>query len=495
MEPMEPMEPRSGRRSRELHAAVDLGAGSGRVVVGEVSPSAVRFEEAHRFHYAPRHIDGRLRWDIAQLFDGLRTGLRRASEAARAAGLELVSAGVDSWGVDYGLIDGSGELVEEPVCYRDDRTAGLMDEIFSRVGRDEIFARTGIQFLQFNTLFQLAAHARDGLPSQAARLLLIPDLCHHLLCGASSSERTNGSTTQLLNVRTSEWDDELVARVGLRRDLLPGLVDAGTDLGTLAPELQRTLALAPLRIIAPATHDTASAVVGTPLEPGWAYISSGTWSLVGVERDAPLVGQEVLAANFTNERGAGRTFRFLKNVTGMWILERCRDEWRRAGAEHDRSILIEKASGRTSRVPLIDPDAPRFFNPPDMITEVRAALAGQGGDVSDDPAFLTKVILDSLAARYASVVQTIEALTDTRVPGVHVVGGGSQNAYLNQATANALGRPVVAGPIEATALGNLLMQSLACGKIASIAEGRRAIAQSLALRRFEPQQGSAASDQ
>jgi rhamnulokinase len=476
-------------KRRELHAAIDLGAGSGRVFVGDVLPHAVRFEEAHRFHYTPRVVDGHLRWDVERLFDGLRAGLRLAAQAARAAGGQLVSAGVDSWGVDYGLIDRAGQLVEEPICYRDDRTTGVMDEIFARVPREEIFERTGIQFLQFNTLVQLVAHARDGFPARAACLLLIPDLCHHFLCGSSSSERTDASTTQLLNVQTAAWDRELLSRVGLPGDLMPDLIDAGSNLGALAPALQRELDLPPLRIVAPATHDTASAVVGTPLEADWAYISSGTWSLVGVERDTPLVGKDVCDANFTNERGAGRTFRFLKNVTGMWILERCRDEWRHGGLQGDLSSLIEQAADRDGSVPLIDPDAPRFFNPPDMIQEVRAALAEHGSEASDDPAYLTKVILDSLAARYAAVIQTIETLTSTPIPGVHLVGGGSQNAYLNQATANAIGRPVVAGPVEATALGNLLMQSLACGRIPSIAEGRQAIAKSLPMREFKPQSG------
>jgi rhamnulokinase len=469
-----------------LHAAIDLGAGSGRVFIGDVSPTAARLEEAHRFHYAPRVLDGHLRWDVAQLFDGLRTGLRRAADAAEATGGELVSAGVDAWGVDYGLIDGDGRLVEEPVCYRDERTAGFMEEVFTRVPRDQIFQRTGIQFLQFNTLFQLAAHAREGLPTNAARLLLMPDLCHHLLCGSRSSERTNASTTQLLGARTAEWDDELLSRVGLPAGLMPELVDAGAALGTLLPALRRSLDLPPLRIVAPATHDTASAVVGTPLEPGWAYISSGTWSLVGVERDAPLVGEEVLRANFTNERGAGGTIRFLKNVAGLWILECCRKEWRDAGRDDDFSRLLTGVAA-AGVVPLVDPDDPRFFNPVSMVETLRAALVEQGYDAPDDPGLLTKVILDSLAARYASVVETIEKLTATRVRGIHVVGGGSQNAYLNQATANATGRGVAAGPVEATALGNLLMQSLACGKISSIAEGRRAIAESLPLRRFEPQ--------
>ncbi|MGH9312245.1 MAG: rhamnulokinase [Vicinamibacterales bacterium] len=472
--------------ARAFHAAVDLGAGSGRVFVGDVGPAAARLEEAHRFHYPPRPLDGHLRWDIAQLFDGLRNGLRLAADAAHAAGGELVAAGVDAWGVDYGLIDADGLLVEDPVCYRDERTSGLMDYVFARVPREAIFQATGIQFLQFNTLFQLAAHAREGLPPRVSRLLLMPDLCHHLLCGSLTCERTNASTTQLLNARTGEWDGELLSRAGWPRALMPDLVDAGTDLGELAPEPRRAFGLPSLRIVAPATHDTASAVVGTPLEPGWAYISSGTWSLVGVERDAPLVGEDVLRANFTNERGAGGTIRLLKNVMGLWVLESCRREWRAAGLDDDLPRLLARVTATPGVAPLIDPDAPRFFNPPSMLEELRAALAQNGHRAPDDPVFLTKVILDSLAARYASVVQTIEKLTGTRIPGVHVVGGGSQNDYLNQATANATGRPVVAGPVEAAALGNLLMQSLAYGKISSIAEGRRVIATSLALRRFEP---------
>jgi rhamnulokinase len=469
-----------------FHAAVDLGAGGGRVFVGDVSSSSIRLDEAHRFHYAPRHVDGHLRWDIARLFDGLRTGLRRAADTAQAIGGELVSAGVDAWGVDYGLVDGDGRLVEEPICYRDERTSGLMEDVFARVPREAIFWTTGIQFLPFNTLFQLTAHAREGWPPRATCLLMMPDLCHQLLCGSRACERTNASTTQILNARTGEWDGELLSRVGVPCGLMPDLVDAGAELGVLAPDVRRALDLPPLRIVAPATHDTASAVVGTPLRPGWAYISSGTWSLVGVERETPLLEDDVLRANFTNERGAAGTTRFLKNVMGLWILECCRREWHHAGREDDLSRLLAGVTAAPGVAALIDPDAARFFNPTSMVDEVRASLVENGHRAPDDPVFLAKVILDSLAARYASVVQTIETLTAARVPGIHVVGGGSQNAYLNQATANAAGRPVLAGPVEATAIGNLLMQSLACGKIASIAEGRRAIAATLPPRRFEP---------
>jgi rhamnulokinase len=467
-----------------MHAAVDLGAGSGRVFMGLVRPEAARFEEVHRFQYAPRISDGHLRWDIRALFDGIRAGLRGAAKIARASGAHLASVGVDSWGVDYGLLDSDGNLVEEPIAYRDDRTVGMMDEVFVRLSREAIFAKTGIQFLALNTLYQLAAHSRKGLPAGAAQLLLIPDLCHHMLCGSLTSERTNASTTQMLDVRTGEWDETLAAAAGIPQSLLPELVDAGTDLGVVRPELGRSLDLGSVRVIAPATHDTASAIVGTPLEPGWAYISSGTWSLVGLELSQPVTHDGVLRANFTNERGVNGTLRLLTNVMGLWILESCRREWRMDSPEQLATLLqavaLRRDEGRT-----VFPDAPRFFNPRSMTAELRAALAEAGHPPADDPVDLTKVILDSLAARYASVVGTLEALTGRKIPGIHIVGGGSQNDYLNQATANAARRPVVAGPVEATALGNLLVQSLASGTISSIAEGRRVIAASLPLRRYE----------
>ena len=415
------------------------------------------------------------------LFDGIRAGLRDAAKIARASGFQLASVGVDSWGVDYGLLDNEGSLVEEPIAYRDDRTVGIMDDVFLRLSREAIFARTGIQFLALNTLYQLAAHSRKGLPAPAARLLLMPDLCHHMLCGSLTSERTNASTTQLLNVRTGEWDEALATAAGIPLLLLPELIDAGTDLGPVRAEL----GFGSLRVIAPATHDTASAIVGTPLEPGWAYISSGTWSLVGVELTEPLTHDEVLRANFTNERGVNGTLRFLTNVMGLWILESCRREWGMDSPEQ-LATLLEAVASRRDEGRTVFPDAPRFFNPRSMTAELRAALAEAGHPAPDDPVGLAKVILDSLAARYASVVDTLEALTGRAIPGIHIVGGGSQNDYLNQATANAARRPVMAGPVEATALGNLLVQSLASGTISSIAEGRRAIAASLSPRRFEP---------
>ncbi len=469
-----------------LHLAIDLGAGSGRAVLGGVGGSGLLLRETHRFRYPPRRVAGHLRWDFEQLLEGLRTGIRSARSAAAELGGRLDSVGVDSWAVDYGLLDDEGHLLEDPICYRDERTEGMMERVCAIVGREEIFARTGIQFLAFNTLYQLIAHAREGWPERSARLLMIPDLCHHVLCGSLVSERTNASTTQLLRADNGRWDETLFARLGLPLALMPEVVAAGTGLGRLSAPHQAELGVGALRVVAPATHDTASAVAGTPLQPGWAYISSGTWSLVGVERDAPLINEAVACANFTNESGAFGTVRFLRNVMGLWILESCAREWEAAGRGQDLPALLSRVEAFSGFAGLVFPDHPRFFNPASMTAELRASLIETGQTAPEDPVPLTKVILDSLALRYASVVATIEELTGREIPGVHIVGGGSLNSYLNQATANAAGRPVLAGPVEATAAGSLLVQAIAVGEVASLADGRRILKQSVRPRQFAP---------
>jgi rhamnulokinase len=353
------------------------------------------------------------------------------------------------------------------------------------VPREEIFHRTGIQFLHLNTLYQLHVHVREGLPAGVRRLLMIPDLCHHALCGSTTGEYTDASTTQLLDVRTRTWADDLFSRLGLPRELMPELVVPGTDLGELKPALQKELGLGPVRVLAPASHDTASAVAGTPLEPGWAYVSSGTWSLVGIERETPLVNDAVARANFTNEGGVFGTIRFLKNQMGLWILEQCRAEWAEGGRPADYEELLAAVASFDEMPGLIYPDHPRFFNPESMIGEVQGALVEGGQEAIEEPARLAKVILDSLAFRYASVVGTIEELTGETVPGIHIVGGGCRNDYLNQATADASGRPVLAGPAEATATGNLLLQAISSGRLGSLAEARRVVTGAVRPRRFE----------
>ena len=473
-------------RPGPLHVAIDLGAGSGRALVGGIGPAGLRLGEVHRFHYAPRRVGGRLRWDAAGLVDGLRTSLQRARDAAGATGAPLASIGVDSWGVDYALVDAGGRLVEEPVCYRDERTDGAMEQVFAAVPRREIFDRTGIQCHQFNTLYQLWAHSREGMPEDAACLLLMPDFCHHLLCGSLVSERTNASTTQLIDARTGQWDDALFDRLGLPRRLMPEVVDAGTALGSVRPGLCAELNITPATVVAPGTHDTASAVAGTPLEPGWAYISSGTWSLVGVERREPLLSAGALSAGLTNEAGAARTVRLLTNVMGLWLLESCRREWEAEGRPQDLAALLAAVARVNEPAGVVYPDDRRFFAPASMVRELRGALMETGQPDRDDPAGLAKVVLDSLALRYAAVVAAIEGLTGQPIHGIHIVGGGSLNGYLNQATADASGRPVLAGPAEATAIGNLLVQAIAAGTIGSIAEGRRLVALANPPARFEP---------
>ena len=471
-----------------VHLAIDLGAGSGRAFLGRVAPDGLTFEEVHRFHYEPREVSGHLRWDALRLFDGIRESLPKAAEAAARAGVTIVSAGVDAWGVDYALVDETGTLVEEPISYRDKRTAGMMEAVFRQVPREEIFARTGLQFMELNTLFQLAAHVREGLSPRARRLLLVPDLCHHLLCGSLSSELTDASTTQLMNVSNGGWDDVLFSRLGLPLHLMPPLVPTGSELGELDPELAHASRLNDVRVIAPATHDTASAVAATPLAGDVAFISSGTWSLVGVERDSALLGEAVARANFTNEAGVFGTVCFLKNVTGLWLLESCRKEWAAEGRPADLPALLAAASEVRTFPGFVYPDDPRFFNPSSMAHEIQAALQAAGQPTVANTACVAKVILDSLAFRYTSVIERIEALTGEAIRSIHVVGGGSLNRYLNQATANASGRPVEAGPVEATVAGNVLVQAVAAGALRSLDEGRALLSRTARTDRFEPRE-------
>jgi rhamnulokinase len=476
--------PGSTPPGRSHYVAIDLGAGSGRALIGGVGGGRIDLKEVHRFRYEPRHDHGHLRWDGAALFDGLSAGIRNArAVVATRGGSTLTSIGVDSWGVDYGLLDADGRLLQDPISYRDYRTERAPAQVFARIPRAQLFARTGIQFLQLNTLYQLVAHVQAGLPHGVAHLLLIPDLCHHYLCDAIGCERTNASTTQLLDAATGEWDDALFSTLDLPRGLMPPLIDAGRDLGPISPKRWQALGLnGDVHVVTPATHDTASAVLGTPLEPDWAFVSSGTWSLIGVERAAPLLAPAVAEANFTNERGAHGTFRFLKNVMGLWLLESCRKEWSGAGYGEDVAALLTRVAAVPGFPGLIFPDAARFFNPVSMTRELRTTLNETAQASPFDPVLLTKIILDSLALRYASVLQTMETLTGTSVPGIHIVGGGCLNDYLNQATANAAQRPVVAGPVE---------QAMAHGKIGSIAEARAMMRETVKPRRFEPRDAEA----
>jgi len=477
-----------------LYIAVDLGAGSGRVFLVGVAPDEFMLEEVRRFSYPPGQTDAYLRWDFPKIFDEIKAGLTDAGRRARELGRPILSIGVDSWGVDYGLLDASGQLIENPVCYRDSRTQGTMEQVFERVPRAEIFERTGIQLLPFNTLFQLYAQAADFMPGRAARFLMIPDLVNFFLTERSVTEYTNATTTQMINAATRTWDHEMIARLGLPPRLPGELVPAGSELGLLKPALADELHLEGVRVVAPATHDTGSAVAGTPLEDGWAYISSGTWSLVGIEIDAPLINREVASSNFTNEGGVFGTIRFLKNVMGLWILESCRKEWSDRGVDADYGSLLNEGASIEGCAAFIFPDDPRFFNPPVMLDAIDRQLAETGsGDrtVLSNPVFITKTILDSLALRYASVLRAIESLTGRKIEGVHIVGGGSRNDYLNAATATATGLTVRAGPVEATVIGNVLVQAITAGRFESLSEARRYVGKHAQVKTYEPRRSPA----
>ncbi|MBN2489333.1 MAG: rhamnulokinase [Planctomycetes bacterium] len=466
------------------YVAVDLGAGSGRVVLGRFPERGLELEEIHRFPNPVRTAAGRLRWDAAYLVAAIETGLAAAAATAPA---NLRSVGVDTWGVDFGLLDAAGRLLEDPVCYRDPRTDGAMEAAFSRIPRAAIYDLTGIQFLPFNTLFQLSAQRALGeWPAGVARLLLMPDLMHHHLSGATVGEFTAATTTQLVNARTRTWEPALFAALDLELEVMPELVPPGTELGRLRPELARRLDLPELRVVAPAAHDTASAVAGTPLEPGWLFLSSGTWSLLGRETPAPVLSASAFAHDFTNEGGAAGRNRFLKNVMGLWILESCRREWAAVGADVDHAALAARIEAAPPLRALVCTDDLRFLNPPSMLAALAAFLHETGQPAVEEPGAVARMILESLALRYASIAERLVEVTGEAARGLHIVGGGSRNAFLNQATADAAGLPVRTGPAEATALGNLLVQAITDGRFGSLDEGRDHLRAHTSLCDFTP---------
>ena len=469
-----------------LFIAVDLGAGSGRVFLAGNYQGEFLLEERRRFTYPPAMSNGRLRWNFELILNEVTAGIKSAGLRAMELGESVQSVGVDSWAVDYGLVDKSGSLIEQPVCYRDSRTRGVMDEVFERAAKRAIFQSTGIQFLPFNTLYQLYAQYREGVPAGVRRLLMIPDLINLRLSGKAVCEYTNATTTQLVNAETGEWDEKLLSVLGIDAALLPEIVTSGTDLGELVGDLAVSSGLERVRVIATASHDTASAVAGTPLQSGWAFISSGTWSLVGTEREFPLINEEVESLNFTNEGGVFGTIRFLKNVMGLWILEACRRLWAEAGfnIEYDKLFGDEGLAGPPRT--LIYPDDSRFLNPENMLRAIQEQVEETGQNQPSEPAAITRMILDSLALRYRSVLGMIETLTGDRIEGVHIVGGGSKNRYLNQATANATGLTVHAGPEEATVIGNVLVQAVTAGEFSSLADARCKLSRNIRIRRFNP---------
>ncbi|MFG3342050.1 rhamnulokinase family protein [Glycomyces sp. NPDC048151] len=457
-------------------AAVDLGASSGRVMAARVHADRIDLAEAARFPNRAVDVRGRLYWDVLGLWSGVLDGLRKVPEAA--------AIGVDSWAVDYGLIGADGHLVANPACYRDGRNAAAKAAALELVGAADLFAATGIQPQPFNTVFQLTAET-----ASADRALLIPDLLGYWLSGVQAWEATNASTTGLVDLATGDWSADLAGRLGVDLGLLGPLTPTGTVLGPVLPEVAAATGLAAsTQVIATASHDTAAAVAAVPYEDDRsAYISCGTWSLVGVERDTPVTTPEALEAGFTNERGVDGTVRFLRNVAGLWLLSESLRAWEAEGLDVDLAGLLEEA-GRAERLrSVVDPDDARFADPGDMPGRIRAYCAETGQPVPQTPAATARCVLDSLALAHRTAIASLEALTGEPVAAVHIVGGGANNALLCQLTADALGRPVLAGPDEATALGNALVQAQALGLIAPGPGARREAARASARpRRYEP---------
>ncbi|TDC44706.1 rhamnulokinase, partial [Actinomadura sp. KC345] len=453
-------------------AAVDLGASSGRVMAGRVGPGTLELDEIRRFPNRPVRVNGTLHWDILGLYGNVLDGLRSAPSG-------VASVGIDSWAVDYGLLDADGRLLGNPVHYRDSRTDGVMDRVRAELGDGLLYQASGLQFLPFNTIYQLAA---DDL-SRASTLLLIPDLLAYWLTGETGAERTNASTTGLLDVREGTWSRNLLSRLDLPEKILPPLRNPGEVLGPLRGDVAAETGRPGLAVAAVGSHDTASAVAAVPATTErFAYISCGTWSLVGVELDAPVLTEASREANFTNEGGVDGTVRYLRNVMGLWLLQESLRTW----GDADLPALLAEAGRVPGLRRLVDPDDPEFLPPGDMPARIAAHCRRRGFPEPAGRAETVRCILDSLALAHRATLREASRLSGREIDVIHLVGGGSRNDLLCRLTADAAGLPVVAGPVEATALGNVLIQARAHGAVGDLAESRALVAGTQSLRRYEP---------
>jgi len=466
--------------------AFDLGAESGRGILGSFDGQRLGLEVVHRFGNGPVRTLDTMHWDVLRLYGEMLATLRRC--AADFGGIDAL--GVDTWGVDFALLGRNDTLLGNPRHYRDPHTESIMDAAFLRVPRLDIFRRTGIQFMRFNTLFQMLALQRDRSPllDAAETVLLMPDLFHFFFTGEKSVELTNASTTQMLDPTTRTWALDLLQRFGLAGHIMGPLVPPGQRLGPLRRSVAVETGVGPVPVIAPATHDTASAVAAVPAQgDSWAYISSGTWSLMGVETPQPLLGDRALEVNFTNEGGVDNTIRLLKNVMGLWLVQECRRTWERAGKTHTYEELTRLAEAAPAFTGIVNPDDASFILPASMPAALGEFCRKTRQPVPTEPGAVIRCALESLALRYRWVMERLEELTGRRLGTIHVVGGGSQNELLCQFTADACHRPVVAGPVEATAIGNVLVQLIGLGALGSLAEAREVVRRSFDVKTFEPQ--------
>ena len=466
-------------------AAVDLGAQSGRVTLGTFDGDRLSVVEVHRFRNIPVRTRGTLHWDVLRLYEEVLEGLTAVAGVANA----VDSVGVDSWGVDFGLLDRDGRLIQNPVHHRDRRTEGAMEALFAEVPAREIYERTGIQLMPINTLVQLfAAVAADERSLEIAEtLLLIPDLLHFWLCGVAACEYTNATTTQCLDPRAQAWATDLLERLRLPAGVFPDVVRPATVLGALLDEVAERTRLRRVVAVAPATHDTASAVAAVPFRSREsAYISAGTWSLVGMELDAPLINDNSFSANLTNEGGMNGTVRLLRNVNGLWLVHECQRAWAVGGMSLGFDELVHLAEQAPAFGSFIDPDDPAFVAPGGMPERIRDFCARTNQPAPQEPGAVIRCILESLALKFRVTIELLARVTGTSPPEVHIVGGGARNRLLCQCTADATGLPVLAGPEEATVVGNLLGQAIALGELASLADARTVVSASFEPTLYEP---------
>jgi rhamnulokinase len=482
--------------AEKAYLAVDVGASSGRHVLGFFDGNQIRLEEAYRFDNAPVEVLGRLYWDLLNQWTHVRQGL---CAAGAKSGGEITSVGVDTWGVDFGLLDRNDELLGNPYHYRDARTNGIMEQAFAQVPREEIFRHTGLQFMQFNTLYQLYALKLGNSPllEAAAALLMMPDLFHWLMTGIRSNEMTDASTSQFYNPLQGNWARELLEKFGLPIGILGPITPPGTTLGPLQANLAAEAGLGDTQVVLPGTHDTASAVLAVPAaskpgaRPDWCYISLGTWALMGIESPRPVVTDQVLQLGFTNEGGVGGTTRLLKNITGLWLVQECRRVWNQSGENLSWEDLNRMGATAAPWAAFVNPDAHEFLAPRDMPEAIREFCRRSGQPVPGDKGAVLRCALESIALKFRQVLSLCEELCGGRIETIHIVGGGTRNRQLCQMAADACGRRVLAGPVEATATGNLMMQAVAAADVASIAQAREVIRRSFAVEEYTPQNTAA----
>ena len=471
------------------YLAIDLGAESGRVMLGTIDDDKLVLEELHRFPNTPVRTPSGLYWDTLRLFHEIQQGL---AVAGRERKVRIEGIGVDTWGVDFGLVGRDGSLVASPMHYRDSRNDGMLERTFAAVPREEIFAHTGVQFMQFNTLLQLYAMKLAGSPAldAAERLLMVPDLLNYWLTGVQANELTDASTTQFYNPIEKGWAVELFERLGLPARILGEIVYPGTSLGPLLAHVAEAAGMDPAPVYATASHDTAAAVAAVPAEgENWCYISSGTWSLMGLELPEPVVNEKSLAWNLTNEIGYGGSVRLLKNIAGLWLLQECRRAWAVDGGDYSYEELARLAGEAAPFKAVIHPDA--FLHPGQLPSKIAAYCRANGQAAPQTPGEFARTILESLALRYRQVLEGLESVSGRTIKVVHIVGGGSRNMVLNQFVADATGRLVVAGPAEGTAAGNVMVQAIGSGVFAGLKEARSVLRNSTDLKLIEPAPGGA----